>query len=96
MVGATRLPVESAPSSAIWFSSPWPSSGAATSCPRLSNPKLQIILVAVGVAVLFPVGIYFLVLAVKDPRRAFNSARRRWSEGPIPARLAGEAAKAPP
>ncbi|MGD0789746.1 MAG: LysE family transporter [Terracidiphilus sp.] len=60
----------------------------------LSNPKVQVILAAVGVAVLFPVGIYFLVLAVKEPRHAFSSARRRWSEGPIPARLAGEAAKA--
>jgi len=62
--------------------------------PDLANPKLRLTLAAVGVAVLFPVGIYFLVLAVKNPRHAFNSARRRWSEGPIPARLAGEAAKA--
>jgi threonine/homoserine/homoserine lactone efflux protein len=60
----------------------------------LSNPKVQVILAAVGAAILFPVGISFLVLAVKDPRHAFSSARRRWSEGPIPARLAGEAAKA--
>ena len=60
----------------------------------LSNPKLQLFLAAVGVAILFPVGISFLVLAVKSPRHTFNSARRCWSEGPIPARLAGEAAKA--
>jgi threonine/homoserine/homoserine lactone efflux protein len=62
--------------------------------PRLSNPKLQTVLEAVGVAVLFPVGIYFLALAVKHPRRAYLSARRRWSEGSVPARLAGEAGKA--
>ena len=60
----------------------------------LSNPKVQLILAAVAVAVLFPVGVSFLVLAVKDPRHAFKSARRRWNEGPIPARLAAEAAKA--
>jgi threonine/homoserine/homoserine lactone efflux protein len=61
--------------------------------PVLSNPKLQITLMAVGVFILFPVGIHFLALAAKNPRRAYNSARRRWSEGPIPARLAAEAAK---
>ena len=61
--------------------------------PGLSNPKLQIIFVTVGVVVLLPVGIYFLVLAVKEPHRVFKSARRRWSEGPIPARLAEEAAR---
>ena len=62
--------------------------------PGLSNPGLKVVLVATGVAVLVPVGIYFLALAAKEPRRAYNSARRRWSEGPVPARLAGEAAKA--
>ena len=59
----------------------------------LSNPKLQIILLTIGVVLLFPGGIYFLAIAVKDPRRAFLSARRRWRQGPIPARLAGEAAE---
>src|SRR5271166_3185965 len=62
--------------------------------PSLSNRKLQTVLMAVGVAVLIPVGMYFLRLAVKHPRRAFSSARRRWGQGPIPARLIGEAAKA--
>jgi threonine/homoserine/homoserine lactone efflux protein len=61
--------------------------------PALSSPKLQITLIVVGVLTLFPVGIYFLAVAAKNPRRAFNSARRRWSEGPIPARLVAEAAK---
>jgi arginine exporter protein ArgO len=58
------------------------------------NPKLQIVLVAIGVVVLFPVGVYFLALAVKNPRLAYNSARHRWSEGSIPERLTLEAAKA--
>jgi threonine/homoserine/homoserine lactone efflux protein len=48
----------------------------------------------VGVFVLFPVGIYFLAIAFKESRGAFARARRRWSEGPIPARLAAEAAQA--
>lgn len=61
--------------------------------PALSSPKLQIVLMTVGVVILFPAGIYFLALATKNPRRVFNSARRRWSEGPIPARLAAEAAQ---
>jgi threonine/homoserine/homoserine lactone efflux protein len=61
--------------------------------PGLSNPKLQFSLLAVGAVILFPVGIYFLALATMDPRRAYKSARRRWSEGPIPARLAAEAAQ---
>jgi threonine/homoserine/homoserine lactone efflux protein len=40
------------------------------------------------------VGVYFLALAVKNPRLAYNSARHRWSEGSIPERLTLEAAKA--
>jgi threonine/homoserine/homoserine lactone efflux protein len=62
--------------------------------PSLNNPKLKTILETAGVLVLFPVGIYFLALAVKHPRQAFSSARRRWRQGPIPARLIGEAAEA--
>jgi threonine/homoserine/homoserine lactone efflux protein len=62
--------------------------------PGLSNLRLQNTLMAIGVVTLYPVGIYFLALAVKNHRRAYKSARKRWSEGPIPARLAGEAAKA--
>jgi threonine/homoserine/homoserine lactone efflux protein len=60
----------------------------------LSNPKLQTVLAAIGVALLFPVGIYFLLLVFKDPKRAYKSARKRWSAGYVPTRLAGEAAKA--
>jgi threonine/homoserine/homoserine lactone efflux protein len=61
--------------------------------PGLSNPRLQFLLLAVGAVILFPVGIYFLALAVRDHREAYKSARRRWSEGPIPARLAAESAQ---
>ena len=53
----------------------------------LTNPKLQIILLTIGVGLLLPVGIYFLTIAFKNPRRAFNSARHRWKRGPIPACL---------
>jgi threonine/homoserine/homoserine lactone efflux protein len=60
----------------------------------LSNPRVQTVLMAAGVLVLLPVGIYFLALAARHPRRAFSSARRRWSQGSVPARLIGEAAKA--
>jgi len=95
VVGATRLPAESAPSSAICFCSPWPSSGSLPPA-GTARLKLRIILVAIGAAVLVPVGIYFLALAVRDHRKAYKSARRRWSEGRIPTQLVAEAAKAPP
>jgi len=42
----------------------------------LSNPTLQTILAVIGVIVLLPLGIYFLVRAVKEPLRAFTSARK--------------------
>jgi threonine/homoserine/homoserine lactone efflux protein len=60
----------------------------------LSNPKLQIVLAAFGAALLFPVGIYFLLLVFKDPRRTYKKARKRWSKGHTPSDFAGEAAKA--
>ncbi|HEY1210693.1 MAG TPA: LysE family transporter [Terracidiphilus sp.] len=61
--------------------------------PDLSNPKLQFSLLAIGAVILFPVGIYFLALAIRDPNRAYKSARRRWNEGSIPTRLTAEAVK---
>ncbi|MGD0681450.1 MAG: LysE family transporter [Terracidiphilus sp.] len=60
----------------------------------LSNPKLQTVLAAFGVALLFPVGIYFLLLVFKNPKRVYKSARKRWSAGHAPTHFAGEAAKA--
>jgi threonine/homoserine/homoserine lactone efflux protein len=56
----------------------------------LSDPTLQTVLAAFGVIVLLPLGIYFLVRAVKDPLRAFASARKRWNETTVPAHLVAE------
>jgi threonine/homoserine/homoserine lactone efflux protein len=56
----------------------------------LSNPALQTVLAAVGTIVLLPLGIYFLVRAVKDPMRAYASARQHWDEGTVPAHLVAE------
>ena len=58
----------------------------------LSNPTLQTILAAIGVIVLLPLGIYFLIRAVKDPLRAYASARQHWDEGSVPAHLVVEVA----
>src|ERR1700689_5704671 len=41
----------------------------------LSNPTLQNTLAAIGVIVLLPLGIYFLVHAVKEPMRAYARPR---------------------
>ena len=54
----------------------------------LSNPTLRTVLAVIGLIVLFPLGIYFLVRAVKEPLRAYISARQRWDEGTVPAHLA--------
>jgi L-lysine exporter family protein LysE/ArgO len=56
----------------------------------LSNPILRTILAAIGVIVLFPLGIYFLVRAFKEPLRAFASARKRWNETTVPEHLVAE------
>jgi L-lysine exporter family protein LysE/ArgO len=56
----------------------------------LSNPTLQTVLAAIGVIVLLPLGIYFLVRSVKDPLSAFASARKRWNETTVPAHLVAE------
>jgi threonine/homoserine/homoserine lactone efflux protein len=58
--------------------------------PDLSNPTLQTVLAAIGAIVLLPLGIYFLVRAVKDPMRAYASARHHWDEGTVPAHLIAE------
>jgi threonine/homoserine/homoserine lactone efflux protein len=62
--------------------------------PGLSNPTLRTVLEAICAIGLLPTGIYFFLLAVKDPRRAYRSASRRWGEVPLPSHLLGEAAKA--
>ena len=61
--------------------------------PGPSHSRLQTILLAIGAAVLVPVGIYFLALAVEDPRQAFDRARRRWNDSDVSSRLASEAAR---
>lgn len=58
----------------------------------LSNPTLQTVLAAIGVLVLLPLGVYFLIRAVKEPLRAYTSARQRWDEGTVPAHLVAEVA----
>ena len=60
----------------------------------LSNPALQTVLAAIGVIVLLPLGLYFLVRAVKEPLRAYASARKRWDESTVPAHLATDVAGA--
>jgi L-lysine exporter family protein LysE/ArgO len=58
----------------------------------LSNPTLRTVLTAIGGIVLFPMGLYFLVRAVKEPLRAYASARKRWNEGTVPAHMASDVA----
>jgi threonine/homoserine/homoserine lactone efflux protein len=58
----------------------------------LSNPTLRTVLAAIGVIVLLPLGLYFLVRAVKEPLRAFTRGRKRWGEGALPAHLASDVA----
>ncbi len=56
----------------------------------LSNPRLRTIMATIGGIVLFPLGIYFLMRSVKDPLRAYASARKHWDEGTVPAHLIAE------
>jgi L-lysine exporter family protein LysE/ArgO len=53
----------------------------------LSNPTLQTVLAGIGIIVLLPLGMYFLIRAVKEPLRAYASARKEWNEGTVPAHL---------
>jgi L-lysine exporter family protein LysE/ArgO len=59
----------------------------------LSHPTLQTVLAAIGIIVLLPLGIYFLLRAVKEPLRAYASARQRWDENTVPAHLVAEVAQ---
>lgn len=60
--------------------------------PDLSNPTLRVVLAVVGVTVLLPLGLYFLVHAVKEPLRAHSGARKHWDQGTIPAHLVSDVA----
>jgi threonine/homoserine/homoserine lactone efflux protein len=58
----------------------------------LSNPTLRTVLAGIGVIVLLPLGIYFLIRAVKEPLRAYSRARKSWDTGTVPAHLASDIA----
>ncbi len=60
----------------------------------LSNPRIQTGLAALGTIILLPLGIYFLFRAVKEPLRAYESARHQWDEGTGPGHLIAEVANA--
>src|ERR1700719_4615227 len=59
---------------------------------NLSNPILRTVLTAIGVTVLLPVGLYFLVRAVKEPLRPHTRARDRWDKSTVPAHLVADVA----
>ena len=56
----------------------------------LSNPTLRTVLAIIGLIVLLPLGIYFLIRAVREPLRAYASARKNWDEGTVPAHLVAD------
>jgi len=58
----------------------------------LANARLQTVLAGIGLIVLLPLGTYFLVRAVKEPLKAYASARKNWDEGTVPAHLATDVA----
>ncbi len=58
----------------------------------LSSPTLRTVLTALGVLILLPLGAYFLIRAVKEPLRAYASARQSRDERTVPAHLLSEAA----
>ena len=58
----------------------------------LSSRTPRIVLAAVGVIVLLPLGLYFLLRAVKEPLRAYTRSRQRWDDGTLPEHLASDVA----
>src|SRR5579862_2105995 len=58
----------------------------------LANPTLRTVLAGIGLIVLLPLGIYFVVRAVREPLRAYASARKNWDEGTVPAHLVTDVA----
>lgn len=58
----------------------------------VSNPTLRSVLAVIGVIFLLPLGVYFLIHAVKEPLRAYTSVRKHWDESTVPAHLAGDVA----
>jgi threonine/homoserine/homoserine lactone efflux protein len=64
--------------------------GGARFFPDLAGTALQTVLAAMGIIVLFPLAIYFLIRALKEPLRAYESARHHWNEGTVPGHLINE------
>jgi threonine/homoserine/homoserine lactone efflux protein len=62
--------------------------------PSLSNPALKVVMAAAGTILLIPVGGYFILLALRDPRKTFAKARKRLGREDLPAHMIGEAARA--
>ena len=62
--------------------------------PDLSSTVFQTVLAAMGAIILFPLAIYFLIRAFKEPLRAYESARHHWDEGTVPGHLITEVAYA--
>lgn len=62
--------------------------------PDLSSTAFQTVLAAIGAIILFPLAIYFIIRAFKDPLRAYESARHHWGEGTVPGHLITEVANA--
>ena len=60
--------------------------------PDLSNPTLRTVLAAIGVIVLLPLGLYFIVRAVKEPLRPHTRASERWDKATVPAHLVADVA----
>jgi threonine/homoserine/homoserine lactone efflux protein len=58
----------------------------------LSNPIIRTIFAAIGMIVLLPLGLYFLIRAVKEPLRAHAKDRKRWDKETVPAHLVADIA----
>ena len=58
----------------------------------ISNPALRTVLTTISVVVLFPLGIYFLVHAVKQPLPVHAGHYKRWESSSTPKRLVLEMA----
>ncbi len=54
----------------------------------LANPTLRVVLAGIALIILLPLGIYFIIRAVKEPLRAYASARKEWKESTVPEHLA--------
>jgi threonine/homoserine/homoserine lactone efflux protein len=58
----------------------------------LSNPALQSVLAGISIIVILPLGVYFLIRAIKEPVRAYASACIQWKEVTVSTHLATDVA----